>query len=297
MGVSTISTVLVPATASAPANPYDLTDLATVHDELQIPTTDTSKDAFLSRAITQASSAIAKHCSRVFPVEAVQDQLYIQQDPYPYQVPGGIYPLQLSRWPLQSSSVVSFTATTDGTTAVLTGVSSAVGLTVGTLVFGPGVPPGAEIQSIGTGTVTLTLPTTSANAAASFNTGVQVTQLLAVGMIQTLVAGTDFVIQPDNGWLIRLNTWTGVSEKWEAVPTTIQYQGGYTPIPYDLVDACLRLVTMRYYARGRDPMLVERTQPNLGTQRWWFGSQPGQDGALPPEIEGLLLNYRVPVAA
>jgi hypothetical protein len=40
------------------------------------------------------------HCNRVFVPELVRDQFDIQQDPYPYQTPGGFAQLQLSRWPV-----------------------------------------------------------------------------------------------------------------------------------------------------------------------------------------------------
>jgi hypothetical protein len=83
---------------------------------------------------------------------------------------------------------------------------------------------------------------------------------------------------------------------WEAVPTQVQYQAGYAPIPADLVDATLRLVTARFKQRGRDPMLVEQTQAGaLGTQRYWVGTAPGQQGAFAPEISSLVEQYRVPV--
>src|ERR1700756_1662640 len=75
--ISPITTVLTPATATAPAGPYDLTDLATVKDELAIPTSDTSKDGFLQRAITQVSAAVAQYCNRVFAVETIQDLFYL----------------------------------------------------------------------------------------------------------------------------------------------------------------------------------------------------------------------------
>jgi hypothetical protein len=290
MAVETITTVLVAA------NSYDLTDLATVHDELSIPATDVSNDAFLSRAITQASSAISNYCNRVFPVEAVQDLTYIQQDPYPWQVPGGVYPLQLARWPLTDTAVVPFVGNTHGSNTV-DGIASTAGLTPGLLVFAAdgSVPPGAEIQSVAANSIVLTLPTASSEAGLSLSTGVQVVQTLSVGELQTLIYGIDFTIDAARGWLVRLNSFTGVSVKWEAIPVTVQYKGGYSPIPPDIVDACLRLVTERFRGRGRDPMLVERNQPTLGSERYWVGGLPGQKGAFAPEITSLLDPFRVPV--
>lgn len=296
MAVETITTVLVASRARPRGAPYDLTDLATVKDELSV--TDPSNDSFLSRAITQASSSIANYCNRVFAVEALQDQIFIQQDPYPWQVPGGVYPLQLSRWPLVNSNVVGFVGNTHGT-AIVDGIASTVGLSIGTLVFAAdgSLPAGAAILNIlGANSITLTQPATSSETALAFTTGVQVVQTLSVGSTQTLVYGKDFTVDAKHGWLIRLNSWTGISERWEAEPVTVQYQAGYAPIPADLVDACLRLVTARFRARGRDPMLVQRDQPQtLGSERYWVGTTPGQSGPFAPEIAGLLDNYRVPV--
>lgn len=299
MAVSIITTVLTAARAAPRGKPYDLTDIATVHDELTITTQPSPDDPFLLRAITQASTAIAKYCNRVFPVEALQDQVFIQQDPYPWQVPGGVYPLRLSRWPMVNSNVVAFTGNTHGTN-VIDGIASTVGLTIGMLVFAAdgSIPAGTTIQTTPTAnSITLSKAATSSETALSLNTGVQVVQTLTVGQTQTLVYGTDFTIDPEMGWLLRLDKFTGVTVKWEAIPVTVQYQAGYSPIPQDLVDACLRLVTARFRARGRDPALVQRDQPQLGSSRYWFGTAPGQTGAFSPEILGLIESYRVPVNA
>lgn len=62
---------------------------------------------------------------------------------------------------------ISVIATTDGTTAVLTAVSSFAGLYVGMIVTGVGIPVGAKIASMnpGAGTITLDQNTTSAHIA------------------------------------------------------------------------------------------------------------------------------------
>ena len=309
MAVETIETVLVPATVASTdgdndaddqstASPYDLTDLATVKDELNLSTTDTSNDAFLSRAITQASTAIANYCNRVFAVETVQDEIFIQQDAYPWQTPGGVYPLQLSRWPIANSGVAGFTGNTHSS-LVIDNVSSVAGVTSGSLIFASdgSIPAGTSIENVGTRSLTLSAAATGTAAAVGLNTGLQVIQTLSVNTTQALVHGTDYTIDAARGWLIRLNPFTGISEKWEAVPVTVVYQGGYSAIPADLTDAVLRLVTARFKSRGRDPMLVDQSQgPNLGSQRWWVGTVPGQKGPWPQEILGLVDRYRVPIA-
>jgi hypothetical protein len=288
MAVETITTVLVPAGS------YDLTDLATVKDELSIPTGDTTQDAFLGRALSQASKVIANFCNRTFAVEIIQDLLFIEQDAYPFQVPGGVDPLQLARWPLTDSSVVAFTGDTHGTTTI-DNIASTAGLSAGQLVFGTGIVSGTTFASVGVGTVTLSKAATASAAGVAFTTGVRVVQNRLIGTSQTLVFGTDFVIDAERGWLIRLNPFTGGSTGWEAEPTTVQYRAGYASIPFDLVDACLRLVTARFKMRGRDPMLRSEGEPGLGQLNYWVGTMPGQDGSLAPEIAGLLDSYRTPV--
>lgn len=298
MAVEVETTVLVPAPATAPGSPYDLTTLPCVRDELSIPENDTSNDSFLCRAIRQASSAIAHHCNRVFPVESIQDLIYIQQDPYPYQVPGGVFPLQLSRWPLVKASPVTVTGNTNGS-IVITGIASTTGIIAGQLIFASdgSLPQGTTVQTVNLSSLVLSSPSSSKTQGVSFTTSIEVVQELAVGETQTLVYGQDYSVDSRRGWLIRLNAWTGLAQKWEAVPTTVQYTAGYAKVPDDLEDACLRLVTARFRSRGRDPMLVQRDQPGLGPERYWIGQQPGAVGSLAPEIAALVDHYRVPVAA
>ena len=296
MAVEIISTVLVAATATPPAGPYDLTTLADVKLELDIAAADTSKDAWISAATTRLSAVAANYCNRVFAVEALQDLIYIQQDPYPWQVPGGVYPLQLSRWPMVNAAVVPFTGNTHGTTTV-DGIASTAGLTEGLLVFASdgSVPAGTVISAVASNAITLSNAATSSETALAFTTGVQVVQELSVGVTQTLVYGQDYTIDAARGWLIRLNEWTGVSEKWEAEPVTVQYQAGYASVPPDLEEAMLRYITGRIAARGRDPYQVEETQGAAGSQRWWVGTLPGQEGVFPPECLSVFEKYRVPV--
>ncbi len=99
MGLQAVTTVI------AAAQSYDLVALDVVRDELRL--TDRSNDVQLKRYISSASAAAAQYCNRVFPVETVQDDFWPERDFYPYQVPGGVQPLQLSRWPVtEITSVV-----------------------------------------------------------------------------------------------------------------------------------------------------------------------------------------------
>ncbi|MGC8518470.1 MAG: hypothetical protein ACP5P4_08060 [Steroidobacteraceae bacterium] len=288
---------MVPATAQPPAGPYDLTTLEIAKSELSIASGDLSRDAFISRAITQASLAIGSYCDRVFQAEVVQDQFFLEQYAYPWQIPGGICELPLSRWPLPVSGVVTFTGNGNAS-SVVTKVSSTAGVVLGTPIFASdgSVPPGTTIQGVTPSSVQLSGPTTSKAVGLTFTAGMQVVQTLSAGVTQTLVFGSDFTLDAKKGFLVRLDSFTGQKVRWEALPTTVQYLGGYQTIPADLVDACLRLVTMRVALRGRDPTLVERTQANLvGTERYWVGPVAGQKTSLPPEIALLVDHYRTPV--
>lgn len=381
MSIEIITGVLTPAAATAPVGAYDLTDLATVRDELAIKSADTGDDGFLQRAITQASAVIAQYCNRVFQVEGVQDLCYIEQDAYPYQVPGGVFPLQLSRWPIRPEDpVLSFAGTTNSS-ATVSGVDPAIAakLLVGTPISGPGIPAGATIAAVNAtaGTVTLSAAATTSVTGAILQTGMVVIQDTTPGGPTLLTPGTDYKVDAERGWLINLNPFTGLAQKWPAMPVTVQYAGGYgqaiageaksvpvSPGPYtiaavlankwyadrgvayaaggalvpvagapavgqyavakgiytlnaadqgaalllnyvasdtpdDLAQAALRLVTARFKARGRDPMLMSQDASGLGPQRWWVPAtkQAGLSGALSPEVQAIVDNYRTPVVA
>lgn len=80
------------------ADDYDLVDLETVKDDMGIATT--TDDAYLQRRIDELSAAARKYMNRTLQVEKVRDSFWPQRDPYPWQLPGGAMPLQLSRWPI-----------------------------------------------------------------------------------------------------------------------------------------------------------------------------------------------------
>lgn len=301
MAIAIITTVLSPAAAGDDdAGPYDLTDLATVRDELSIADGDSTNDAWLERAISQASIAIKNFCKRVFQVEGVQDLVYIEQDAYPWQLPGGIFPLQLSRWPLlPSETVFEFLGDTSIGSAVVQNVTQIDTVLKGTPVSGAGIPAGAKIDSIdrAAGSITLDQAATAGATQETLSAGFVVVQNVQPGEICVLVEDRDYRIDADKGWLIRINRFTGQAERWPAMPVTVQYSAGYATIPDDLVDAVLRQITGRFKAKGRDPMLKSQDQPGLGIQQYWIGSPPGAYGALAPEVVQMVEHYRVPSTA
>ncbi len=127
-----------------------------------------------------------------------------------------------------------------------------------------------------------------------------VDQVIA-GVTNTLMAGTDFLVDAGLGWLTRIDPATGIPIGWRADQYSITYQAGLftsgisTP-PADLEMAVLRLVTARFKARGRDPFLRSQGEPGVGQEQYWIGALPGQSGPFPPDIAAVLEKYRVPVA-
>ncbi len=71
------------------------------------------------------------------------------------------------------------------------------------------------------------------------------------------------------------------------------YEAGYAAIPDDLQEIAIELVINRFKSKGRDPMLMQRDQPELGSERWWIGPAPGQEGAFPPKIAAVIDRYRL----
>jgi len=295
MTVSVITSVLVPATVpAAPASQYDLTDLATVHDELKIATSDTNNDAWLSRAITQASTAIRLYCKQPFQIEMISDLLHIQQDPYPYQTPGGVAPLQLSRFPVVNMTTVLTSA--DTPSGQVLPFAATTGAAASQPISGLNIPPGATITAVTPTTVTISAPIGGdIPPATPITFGLGVAQTIALGTTQAMVLNSDYALDPVHGQLLRLDPFTGVATIWEALPVTANYSAGYAAVPPDVVEATLRLVVGRWFQRGVDPSLRSLEQPGVGTKTWWVGGPP-KSGAIPEEIAGLLDAYRVPSA-
>lgn len=223
MAPQIITTVVTAAAASAGGNAYDLTTLAIIKDELGI--TGSGTDVRLRRYLTGASVAAAQFCNRVFVVETVKDEVWPQRDPYPYLIPGGLMPLQLTRWPIVAASVSSV-------------IENSV----------------------------------------------------------TLVDGTDFRVDYDKGQLARLNATTLYPRRWPAWPISAQYDGGFDPIPPDVVDAVIRMVRTRWLAKDRDALLREENIPGVREAQYWIAT--GEDaGNMTPDVIDLLNNYRLPVIA
>jgi len=108
MGVSVVTAVVTAAKSA------DLVPLIQLKDDLAI--TSNKDDDYLKRTISRESAAAAQYCNRVFAVETVTDTIDLQRDAFPYQVPGGVRAVQLSRWP-----VVTLTSLTENGEALTEG--------------------------------------------------------------------------------------------------------------------------------------------------------------------------------
>lgn len=107
--------------------------------------------------------------------------------------------------------------------------------------------------------------------------------------VVALIEGSDYLTDQGAGIWRRIGD-GGYPIEWPARPITATYQAGYAAIPPDLEEATLRLVTARYAARGRDPLLRSEGDPALGQQSWWAGD-------IPDGIKEILDHYRTPVVA
>jgi hypothetical protein len=124
-----------------------------------------------------------------------------------------------------------------------------------------------------------------------------------------LTEGIDFEVDYDDGELYRLNSTYREPRDWPADKVVVVYYSGYLlpgdtppddmdidPLPDDISQAAIRLATNRIKNRGRDPMLMEFDQPQIGRKRYWVGTPPMR-GNMPEELASILDNYRTAVVA
>lgn len=298
MGFSCITTVL------AAGKSQDLTDLATVKDELRILAANTADDSWLRRAISNVSAAVATYCQRVFLPELIEDVLDFQQDPYPYQTPGGVTSLQLSRWPVVSLISVEQITSPGQREALTEGTDFRLNAEIGELVrinrytgapttwdttplavryvggFGQRAQEEHTVPAVAPFTITPT------DTAFSCDIAVSLTDGTALDRVTGTPAGGEYAI---SAGIYRFNA--------AQAGQTLTLDFASKAVPPDLVDVTLRVITGRHHARGRDPLLVSIDTDDVGTKRWWVGGSPGQTGPFPPEIAGMLDQYNMPVVA
>jgi hypothetical protein len=109
----------------------------------------------------------------------------------------------------------------------------------------------------------------------------------------TLVDGTDFRVDYINGRLTRMDA-SGYPRAWPSYPIAVTYAAGYATIPYDVVDAVIRMVKSRWFMRTRDATVRQQNIPGVLEQTFWIATG-NEAGAITPDIVDLLDGYRVPI--
>ena len=295
-----ITTIVTPSASTA------LIDLATAKDELNIKTNDTSNDAALTRNILFVSAIIANYCSTPFApfvVEARSDFFQFGKDSFPGVRFAGEDRIALSRCPLLAVTSVVQSRPNGATQTLVAGTDYLADMARGQLMrldFGGRITRweaypltvsyiagfGALITGEAHTVPATPFQVTATNAATfAFDNGVTyangapltaVTGTPAAGQYVVTAAGIYTFATADTGKVVNL-----------------AYASNQ--IPADLVSHTLQIMTERWAARGRDPKLVQREQPGIGIERFWFGTQPGQNAELPPNIQAALDNtYRAP---
>lgn len=110
-----------------------------------------------------------------------------------------------------------------------------------------------------------------------------------------LAADTDYKVADDRGALIRIDG-GGYPRRWHAKKIVTEFDAGFAKIPGDIADAVTRMVKARWNSRGRDPYLMSENIPGVRDARWWIATG-NEAGNMPPDVQDILDNYRVPVIA
>lgn len=112
----------------------------------------------------------------------------------------------------------------------------------------------------------------------------------------TLADKINFRVDYDKGQLVRLGM-NGLPTVWPhfyLISST--YPSGFAPIPADLEDAVVRMVTKRWSAKGRDATLKSENIPGVRDVTYWIATG-NEAGNMTPDVTDILDNYRVPVTA
>ena len=285
-----------------PSASYALVDLATVKDELSLSSVDTSNDVSLTRAIMSVSALIANYCNppqAPFVVEARSDLFQFPRDVMAGIRSAGEDRVVLSRYPvLKIASVVQNLP--DGTTQTLTAGTDylpdmAKGLVMrldaaGRLKRWESLPLtvsylagyGAIVSGEGHNIPAMSPYTVKATNASTFalDQGVAFANGTALANVSSNPAAGQYTIDAAG------NYGFAVADAGKSIGLSY----AFNQIPVDLVGHCLEMITARWKARGRDPALIQRETPGVGTERFWYGNAPGHIGPLPPRIQSALDN-------
>lgn len=80
-------------------------DLCALDDvRLELGLSDTTQDLYLSATIARQSAAALNFCNRWLGPQWAVESFWPQRDAYPYQLPEGEFPLQLTQWPVAAAA-------------------------------------------------------------------------------------------------------------------------------------------------------------------------------------------------
>jgi uncharacterized phiE125 gp8 family phage protein len=115
-----------------------------------------------------------------------------------------------------------------------------------------------------------------------------ITSVLVDGVALT---SADHVCDHRSGILSKVSRDTLIN--WRIGKVEVTYVGGYLllpDLPYDLEQACLKMVQYSYSQSGRD-MAAKRIEiPGVQTVDYWVGAM-GKAGELPPDVAALVGPY------
>jgi hypothetical protein len=113
----------------------------------------------------------------------------------------------------------------------------------------------------------------------------------------TLLDGLNWYVDLSLGHLFRLDD--GKKICWTNEIITVAYQAGYVlpgdtgrNLPADIELATLELIRTRFLTKGRDPTIRSVNIPGVMQTDYWVGGM-SDNGAIPPNVAGILDQYRV----
>jgi len=121
-----------------------------------------------------------------------------------------------------------------------------------------------------------------------------------VGAISSVVedgdalTADDYEVDQKTGFLWRLSS--DEHTAWAQAKVLVTYAGGYElldELPTDIERAAIVLVKQAWFGKSRDPMVKGEEVPGVLRTDYWVGATPGDNGALPAEVEGLIGPYRI----
>ncbi len=121
-----------------------------------------------------------------------------------------------------------------------------------------------------------------------------VTEIVSATDGDTTLTSDDYELDGDKGKLLRLNG-NDIPWFWTGPKVVIRYTAGYAlldSLPFGIEEAVIEMVKATYLARNRDPMLKSQQVIDVGTEQYWVGGVPGQDGGLPDTIRDKLDKHR-----